>query len=275
MDNNTETHPDRDTDGHADREAGVAARYERAVRGFHTPKPQSLGKPFAGITNEAKKERQATIEACVRLGMSVEQMVDFLPTLGVTLSRSQVYEYLGRMKLPRFYKPSEAAQSHHDYYTFRFFVRMAQDAAQSGYATHHLAKGKAPAEGARFRPDFAFSVRRYRFYMELQLSDLTETRWTVKMRNYLRLRREQGRPFRALFVIDAKGDLAYARRFARQLVERQDVGTGIFLFIRLDELKGSKNVATDPVWQDPWGRPQSLLQFLPLPGQKPSVPLQR
>jgi len=207
--------------------------------------------------------------------MSVEQMVDFLPTVGVTLSRSQVYEYLGRMKLPRFYRPSEAAQSHHDYYTFWFFVRMAQDAALSGYATHHLAKGTAPAEGARFRPDFAFSVKRYRFYMELQLSDLTETRWTVKMRNYLRLRKEIGKPFRALFVIDAKGDLAYARRFARGLAERQDVGRGIFLFIRLDELKGSKNVATDPVWVDPWGRNIALLEFLQLPGQKPTVQFQR
>lgn len=251
--------------------AGLRERFVRAVRGLEQPRTTLPGKPFSGITNEAKKMRQVQVEACVRLGMSVEQMVDFLPTLGVTLSRSQVYEYLSRTKLPRFYRPSEAAQSHHDYFTFRLFVRIAQDAAESGYETHHLAKGTVPYEGVRFRPDFGFSVRRYRFFVEMQLSDLTETRWTVKMRNYVRLRRSLGRPFRALFVIDAKGDLAYARRFARQIVERELVGQGLFLFVRLDELKGSRNVATDPVWQDPWGRPASLLQWLPLPGQKPSA----
>ena len=272
MESDTDKGRDGNADGHPDLRGSVEDRARRVFSRMEKPRTPDSGRPFAGITNDEKRVRMQLVEECVRLGMPVEQMVDFLPTLGLTLSRSQVYEYLGRMKLPRWYRPSEAAQSHHDYYTFRFFIRAAQDAARSGYRTHHLSKGTAPCDGARFRPDFSFAVGRYQFFMEMQLSDLTETRWSVKFRNYLRLRQLLGRPFRALFVIDQRGDLAYCRASARKVLGE---GYSPFLFVPLDELKGSRNVATDPVWLTPWGEKVPLLLYLPPPGQKPPEPRQR
>jgi hypothetical protein len=208
--------------------------------------------------------------------MSVEQIADYAPTIALPLSRSTVYEYLNLIKLPRSYKTSEGQQSHHDYYTFRFFIRIAQDAAKSGYRTKKLLKGRLAWEGARFRPDFKFEVQKYLFFMELQLSDLTETRWAVKFANYYRLREVTGRPFRVLFVIDQRRDLAYVRAGARAFLKRKGrADRYLFLFICLDDLKGSANVATDAVWLTPEGGRQSLLQWLPLPGQNPTVQRQR
>jgi hypothetical protein len=74
--------------------------------------------------------------------MAVEQMVDFLPTWGLKVSRSQVYEYLGQMRLPRYYRRSEREQSHHDYFILRFFIRIAEDVFSAfGLYTRKLCKG--------------------------------------------------------------------------------------------------------------------------------------
>src|SRR4051812_19156284 len=212
-------HTDDDASGNADGRDSAADRFERVVRGVPKPKTQDGRRPFHGIKDEEKKRRSILVSECVRLGMAVEQIVDFLPTLGLVLSRSQVYEYLSQMKLPRFYKRSEREQSHHDYFTLRFFIRIAQDAARGGDQAGKLMKGMLPFDGFRFRPDFSSRVRQYQFFLELQLSDLTETRWSVKFRHYLKLR-EAGVHFRALFVIDQDGDMTYVRRAAREFLKR-------------------------------------------------------
>jgi hypothetical protein len=246
--------PDALTDNHTDERSGAADRFAHALRGLEKPQPPPPGRAFRAITNDEKKQRQLLVEQCVRLGLSAEQMTDFLPTWGLSLCRSQVYAYLADMRLPRRYCRAEGEQSHHDYYTFRFFIRIAQDAAKAGYRTHRLLKGKLAYEGVRFRPDFKFEVGHYIRFMELQLSDLTETRWTVKFANYYRLREKTGLRFRSLFVIDQQGDLSYVRRFARDFLQRRGVpNLNLFLFIPLADLKGSANIALDPVWLTPRG----------------------
>lgn len=259
-------------DTHTHATLGLRDRFERAVRSKSKTKPPDQRRALKSITNDERRNRLLIVQQLVNLGMSVEQMADFLPTWDLPLSRTTLYEYLNQLKVPRSYCTSEGQQSHHDYYTFRFFMRIAEDAAKAGYRTSQLSKGKAP-EGARFRPDFKWNVGKYLFFLEMQLSDLTETRWSVKYRNYLKLRKTVGRPFRALFVIDQKGDLAYARRYARFLSERE--GRNLFLFIGLQDLKSSANVAVDPVWLSPEGEKQSLLKYLPLLDQKSAVQFQR
>jgi hypothetical protein len=114
----------------------------------------------------------------------------------------------------------------------------------------------------RFKPDIDWWIGNYQFFMEMQLSDLTETRWTVKFANYYRFRKKGGK-FRALFVIDQQGDMNYARRFAREYLKKMREPTlNLYLFINLDDLKGSANLATDPVWVTPWGEPTTLLAYL-------------
>lgn len=263
-----DTLTDNLTDGRSD----AAGRFAHALRGLDKPKTFPAARPFRSITNDEKKHRQLLVEQCVRLGLSAEQIADFLPTWGLSLSRSQVYAYLADMRLPRRYCRAEGEQSHHDYYTFRFFIRIAQDVAKAGYHTHRLLKGKLAYEDVRFRPDFKFEVGHYVRFMELQLSDLTETRWSVKFSNYYRLRQKTGLRFRALFVIDQQGDLAYVRRFAREFLKRRGVpDLNLFLFIPLADLKGSANLAVDPVWLTPKGEKVGMIEWLTQPGRKPSM----
>lgn len=252
-----------DPEADAGQGAALRDRFERAIRGLGKPKRLGDRKALKSITNNERKERLLTVQQLVNLGMSLEQIADFLPTWGLTLSRSTLYEYLPLLKVPRSYPSSESQQSHHDYYTIRFFIRVAQDAFAAGFQTRKLAKGKSPFDGARFRPDFKWVIGRYLFFLELQLSDLAETRWSVKFRNYLKLREVLGKNFRALFVIDQKGDLAYARRHARNVIERLGGhGRNSLLFIGLKDMKSSANVASDPVWVNAWGEETALLKYL-------------
>ncbi len=248
--------------------ASLHDRFQRVVHGLEKPTPDAARRAFHGITNNEKRRRAQLVTECIILGMSAEQIVDFLPTWGVTLSRSQVSDYMTEIiptipksKMPPRYRRSEGEQSHHDYFTWRFFIRIAQDAAKAGYRTRKIQKGRT-VEGMRFRPDLNWWIIHYLFYLELQLSDLTETRWTVKFANYFRLR-ETGLWFRALFVIDQQGDMNYARRFAREFLKKKNQpDLDLCLFINLDDLKSSANLATDEVWITPWGKRTSLLQWL-------------
>lgn len=234
-------------------------RFSRAMRGLDKPKPKD-GKPFHGITIDERRKRAAMIESCVYLGMTPQQISDFLLTWGVKLSRSQVYEYLSGMKLPRGYKTAD--QSHHDYYTLYAFIRIAEDAAKAGFQTSMIDKG-SPVPGMRFRPDMAFNIGRYKFYLEMQLSDLPETRWRTKFSNYLRLHERKKERFRTLFVIDQdRPSLSYTRFPARQLLKERGSDFNPYLFIRLKDLTGSRNLATEKVWMDARGQPHAMLEYL-------------
>ncbi len=90
------------TNPSANGDASVADRFERAIRGLQKPKAGPGRRPLQGITIQAKKLRLLTVEQCVYLGMSFEQMLDFLPTWGLPLGRAQLHEYLAEIKLPRY-----------------------------------------------------------------------------------------------------------------------------------------------------------------------------
>lgn len=251
---NAESDPDNAPDSLPHMDSGIRDRYERAIRGLEKPKRIGHHEGLKPLKVDERQRRASLIYSLVTLGMAAEQIVDFLPTWGVALGRSMVYEYLSDMKLPRNYKRAEGSQSHHDYYTFRFFIKIAQDAHAAGMKTSRLMKGKLAWEGMRFRPDFKFELDGYLRFVEMQLSDLTETRWATKFTNYWRLRRLTGVKFRVLFIIDQDGDLAYVRRHAKTFLEKRGEAISPFLFIRLKDLKGSANVVTDNVWWTPWTR---------------------
>jgi len=73
----------------------AAERFSRIERQFHPRKP-----PLRTITVQEKKERLIKIQKCIDLGMSVEQMSEFLPTWEIPASRTKVYDYLSELKLP-------------------------------------------------------------------------------------------------------------------------------------------------------------------------------
>lgn len=254
MDDTPETEPDNSPDNLPHMDSDIRGRYEHALKGLEKPKRTGYHPGLKSLTIDERQERASMIYSLVTLGMAAEQIVDFLPTWGISLSRSTVYEYLSEMRLPRYYKRAAGEQSHHDYYTFRFFIKIAQDAHAAGMRTSRLMKGKLAWEGMHFRPDFKFEMGKYLRFMEMQLSDLAETRWTTKFSNYWRLKKLTGLKFRVLFIIDQKGDLAYVRRHARLFLEKRKEDVNLFLFIRLDDLKGSANTVTDKVWWTPWTR---------------------
>lgn len=273
-----ENNADEHTDDHPDIPVGLEERRRTLKIGSRKRKTHEERKAFHGVTNDEKRKRAFFIQKFVKLGMAAEQIVDFLPTWGIEMSRSQVYEYMAnqddrpRVKLPRGYKRGEREQSHHDYFTFRVFIRIAQDIAKHGLQCSHLQKGQSPCDNARMRPDFGWRVLHYLFFMELQLSDLTETRWRPKLRKYPRLRQLLGHPFRALIIVDQRKDMAYVRRHARAVLQEGDVKGTMFLFICLNDVIATANdLACDPVWMDEHGNRRALLEWLRVPGQKPAV----
>lgn len=249
-----ESSPDNSPDSLPHVHSAIRDRYEHALKGMGKPNRRGHHPGLKPLTIDERQSRAAAIHSLVTLGMAAEQIVDFLPTWGISLSRSTVYDYLSGMRLPRYYKRAEGSQSHHDYYTFRFFIKIAQDAAEAGMRTSRLMKGKLAWEGLRFRPDFKFEMGGLLRFVEMQLSDLAETRWTTKFSNYWRLKKLTGTRFRVLFIIDQEGDLSYVRRHAKLFLERRGEAVSPFLFIRLKDLKGSANVVTDGVWWTPWTR---------------------
>src|SRR5688572_29764984 len=90
-------------DGYGDERSGLKSRFEHALRGLEKPKSGLSRRPLKPLKSEEKRERLHLVSQCVKLGMSVEQMADFLPTWDLPLSRSTIYEYLGQLKLPRSY----------------------------------------------------------------------------------------------------------------------------------------------------------------------------
>jgi hypothetical protein len=236
-------------------------RYEQVIASVEPKRNRSsILKP---VIVEEEKERLLEVEKLVRLGMSVEQMQDFLPTWGIPGSRSQVYRYLTDIRLPKRYKQTEREQSHHDFFTFRTFTRLARDMVVNGHRTERLQKGTS-FMGHRFRPDFTFWVDRYLFFIEMQLSDIVETKWRVKFKNYLRLYLDFKRPFRVLFIIDQHGDLSYIRSAARQVLrEAGRDQLNLFLFCTLNDFNRSElNLAHDPVWWPTFGGPKERVKLL-------------
>jgi hypothetical protein len=231
-----------------------------ARRGKRSRKKEAR-RPLHGVPLEEIQRRRHFVEQCVRIGMSVRHMVAFLPTWGVTLSRSQVYDYLSDVKRPRRYESAWQRMSTHDRLALDCFVKIAVDAAVHGIRTEQISKASPVPEG-RFRPDLHWFMGGREYFLEMQSSPLEETRWTTKFRNYLRLYNSVKRPFSVLFVIGSQYDRVRAREYARKsLIASGHRLRTLFLFCRELEVLNAGNASSDPVWQLAWGdgKPATLV----------------
>lgn len=236
-------------------------RFQRAARGLMKPK-QFEDSPGGRLIVEEQRKREIEIEACARMGMTALQMVDFLPARGIRMSQTAIYNTLGRIKLPKRYKPGNVSQSHHDFFTLSFLSRIGRDTAAKGQVIHAVSKGQSPGEDARFRPDLKFMVDSLLFYAEMQLSDLADTRWRAKALHYIRWYEKVKEAFRVLVIVDQRRDMAGVRRhFRNALKDTGHPDLNLFYFILLDELKSERyNLAYDPVWRTANGEYVSLLR---------------
>ena len=275
-----EDHPETDAEAHPDTNPdtrnSVSDRFQRVVRQFEKPKPTPLPEGFHGITIEERTKRLVAITTLVHQSFAVEQIVAFLPTWGMKLSRSQVYEYLTQLKLPRGYKRSIVEQRIHDRLAINHLVRIAEDAAVHGLKMdERIEVGKAVA-GFRFKPDARFFIVPYGFMLEEQASPLPETRWTTKLKAHLHHFLDTGDRSRRLFVCNGRSDISRARQYAKKLLHQaRRPELNLFLFIDQLDMEDGRNKAFDDVWQTANGPFVKLLQFHPLMGQKPAVQYQR
>ena len=274
MDEDTNTNGDTDPETNPDARNNVSDRFQRVVRSMEKPKTKKTPEGFHGITIEEKTKRQVAITTLVHQAFAVEQIVAFLPTWGLKLSRSQVYEYLSVMKLPRGYKRSIVEQRIHDRLAINHLVRIAQDASPLAM-DERIEVGKAVV-GFRFKPDARFFFTPYGFMLEEQASPLPETRWTSKLKAHLHHFLETGDRSRRLFVCNGKADIARARSYARKILKqarREELN--LFLFIDQLDMEDGRNKAFAEVWQTANGPFTELLKYHPLMGQKPAVQYQR
>ncbi|QDT46153.1 hypothetical protein Pan258_01700 [Symmachiella dynata] len=192
-------------------------------------------------------------------------MSQFLPTWGIPASRTKVYDYLSEMRLPKKYVDkcqTDSRQTHHDYFIFWSFIPIATGFHDRGLTTRSLEKGSA-VEGERFRHDFKFCVDDYLYYIELQLSDLAQTRWRQKIRQYVRYYRKIKRPFRVLFVLDQHGSMTYVRSHARAVLKEEGHSElNLFLFTNLGELRKADNPAVQRIWWSVHGGPKERISLL-------------
>lgn len=260
----------------------VEERFQRVVEGFRKPKNKMRPSGFHGITIKEKNEREIAVRELVKLGLSIRQIKDFLPSRGIFLSDAQVYGYYERLGLkPSVYRKYEQRykdarkQSPHDRYCKDLLVRLARDA---GTPITEIELNQAAYQGARFRPDIRFMVGNYRFCVEVQLEPLPESRWTLKLKNYIKYR-EMGYKDKILFFVRS-GDMTRIRQYARDLLKQHGMeNSSVFRFIRMNEAMtepgGTQNLMEDRLWSTEWSGLKkdrvSLLEYMCRSGQKPHM----
>jgi len=180
---------------------------ERMDRVFRRENDDSEANPdFRAHTIQERREKARLIEKCAKLGLSVDQMEFVLPNFGVNLKKRAIYNYIPELKLPRSYKTSSGQQGHHHYMCMWTLVEMVKAFNDAGKKVDLMLSNSTP-DGERFRPDLELHVGKLRYFVEVQLSGIANTRWNVKHRNYVRLRERTRRPFRTLFIIDQQNPL--------------------------------------------------------------------
>jgi hypothetical protein len=250
-------HTEKDKDRDTDDQSGMAERFRRATRGMDKPQSPKTRKPLQGITNDEIEERTLAVRQLMLLGLSQSQMIYFLPCWGFDLKRSQVSEYVQRIRptltradVRRFERTENAAEDH-DALSRWCVIRCCRDAHDNGYKIGRDMQFNAPPmDGMRFRPDGWFWIGRYLFYAETQLEPLPEVRWTQKVDRYIDLWEKSDRFFKVLFWVK-HGDLYRIRtHFRNRLKRRGHENLDLFRFMATSNLKSTvQNFATDEVWQ--------------------------
>lgn len=202
-----------------------------------------------GISAKRIKQRKLWIENGMRWGMTAEQISQYTEIMGDKVSRRQVLNYLSDIKKPKRYDSSGRTQHLHDYSVFHSFFAVARTLPEVSVVQFN----KSAGEGARFRYDFKFRTGKYLFYGEVQLSDLAGTNWRKKMKNYVTWYEKTPFPFRVLWIIDQKRDLALIRYHAREVLKHRP-NLNLFYFCTLNDIKNGT-----PKWVTVHNKPISLL----------------
>lgn len=251
--------------------ASSEARWKELERKIHKPITGKHNRRFVGITVAEQKWREDAVGRCVRVGMSVQHMLKFLPTWGLPLHRRQIYDYVNcQLKLPRRYVTDRQKMSTHDRRTLDVFVTIAYAAAMMGERCERIGKGTVEGR-SKFRPDLRWDMGGRSFYMEMQISRLEEPRWRRKFTNYLGYYKMLRKPIHVLFVVSGDTDKKYARATCRQVLK--DYGNvnlkNLFYFCEEKELVSESmeaipdNAAADKIWSSAWdNRPQHSLLLL-------------
>jgi hypothetical protein len=163
----------------------------------------------------------------------------------------QVYDKIETLNLQRARRKAERVRrGHHNKNIAYVFTKLAGQAMEFGYEVTDVLRDEVPMEGMRFRPDIGLRIDdRIQCYVEVQLSRLQFTRWSVKFRNYVKLYRKMKKPFRAIFLVDRAGDIATLRRYAREVLEAEGLRFSLFRFMTIDEFRFQTNILTAAVWQ--------------------------
>lgn len=131
MENNTEENKEENTEKDIPSPYSSEERFQSAIRGFTKPKNGFRVGNSGGITNEEKKKRELSVRKLVKAGLSLEQIVDFLPNWGIKLSYSQVdayYKKIADSLMPserRYYekrKKNERSQEFQDFLEFLWYT---------------------------------------------------------------------------------------------------------------------------------------------------------
>ena len=211
---------------------------------------------FRTLTIQERRERENIIAKCVRLGLAVDQIEQVLPNFGLTLKRSAIYNYLAKVKKPRSYATTSGQQSHHHYIVSWTLVEIVKEFNVAGYIVDTVLTNTQP-EGETFRPDIELHVGKMRYFVEVQLSGISNTRWGAKHRNYLRFYERIKKPFRALFIIDQKGEMSYVRQGGKRVL-RDRPELNLFYYATLQTIRDGDFV-TKPVWKTVRGERTALV----------------
>ena len=223
--------------------------------GFTEPRtgvPQDHGTavPLPGEWN-----RSDFLGTCVSFGLNARQISELsLSTPRPMKTVQHVYETIESQNLSRLYrsrKIENRRKGDHNQNIIRVFMRLYGQALELGHEVTEVARDQIPEEGERFRPDLAMRIGGRQFYVEIQLSKIQQTRWHLKMRNYLRFYRRIGRPFRVLKLVDRSTDIPKLREYARQVLSRNP-SLNLYYFMTFGEFYQLGDVVSDEVWLGAW-----------------------
>lgn len=198
--------------------------------------------------------RDAQVVYAVRqLRMTAEQIVEYSQTWDWPFNSVQELDRrLDALNLRRRIVWKKE-QSKHEQFVNAIMLKLFRDAHRNGLKIWDVER-EFSIPGARLRADRKFRIGNYVYYLEGEIAERSDG-WLGKMRKFLRHRKEKGtRPFRVLFVFDAKGPLTRVWYSARDLMKpHPDLKLFLFGWSR-DTPLGQLDSVCSPVWVDHLGK---------------------
>lgn len=199
--------------------------------------------------------RDELIRIAIKYGLNARQISLLTLSCPQPIRTSQgVYDLIGSRGWERLYRSAQAKHRRKDFHDRQLnilWAKLVGQALEYGHPIDEFMRDQSPIEGLRFRPDLGMRIGDRLFFAELQLSKLEYTRWTEKMRHYLRLYKLVKRPFRVLFVIAKESNISKARHYARLvLCDRPQLN--LFLFMTMEQFARERDVLCGKVWIPTW-----------------------